>query len=179
MKTYLIIILSFLTLSCSSIDINTYKDNSPKLDLKTYFSGDLTAHGIIKDRSGKVIRYFNVDMQGTWNKDGIGILKEKFIFDDGSIDYRTWTFSPFKNNNQVHYLAKANDTLAPVPISISGNAFFMNYDLLIDYEGNEVEVRIEDKMYLINNAVMINESTMIKYGLDVGYITLTIVKSSL
>lgn len=179
MKAYLLIVFSFLTLSCSSIDINNYKDNNPKLDLKTYFSGNLTAHGIIKDRSGQVIRYFNVEMQGRWLKDGTGILKEKFIFDDGSIDYRTWTFSPFKKNNQLHYLAKANDTIEPVLINISGNAFFMNYDLLIDYEGNEIEVRIEDKMYLINNDVMINESTMIKYGLDVGYITLTIIKAPL
>jgi Protein of unknown function (DUF3833) len=54
----------------------------------------------------------------------------------------------------------------------------MNYDLLIDYQGEKLQVRIEDKMYLVNQTVMINESTMIKYGLDVGFITLTIIKQA-
>ena len=54
----------------------------------------------------------------------------------------------------------------------------MDYDLLINYRGDELQVRIEDKMYLINQQVMINESTMIKYGLNVGYITLTIIKQT-
>jgi hypothetical protein len=178
MKTYLLLILSLFLISCSSVDINVYQDNNPKLDLKAYFSGDLTAHGIIKDRSGEVIRYFNVEMNGKWSKEGVGILEEKFIFDDESIEYRTWTFTPVKKGNKLHYLAKANDTLESVPISISGNAFFMNYDLLINYQGDELQVRIEDKMYLINQQVMINESIMSKYGLEVGYITLTIIKQT-
>ena len=68
--------------------------------------------------------------------------------------------------------------MASVPVSITGNAFFMDYDLLINYRDDELQVRIEDKMYLINQQVMINESTMIKYGLNVGYITLTIIKQT-
>ena len=178
MKTYLLLLVSILLTSCSSIDINVYEDNNPKLDLKEYFSGDLTAHGIIKDRSGQVIRYFNVEMNGTWSKEGVGILEEKFIFDDEIIEYRTWTFTPIKEGNKIRYLAKANDTVASVPVNITGNAFFMDYDLLINYRGDELQVRIEDKMYLINQQVMINESTMIKYGLNVGYITLTIIKQT-
>lgn len=178
MKVILILTLGFFLMSCSSIDINTYKDNDPQLELKKFFSGDLTAHGILKDRSGKVIRYFNVEMNGRWLDDGTGILDEKFIFDDKSIEYRTWTFTPIHHNGKISYIAKANDTIEPVPISISGNTFFMNYDLMISYQGDELEVRIEDKMYLINNRVLINESTMVKYGLEVGYITLTIIKKS-
>lgn len=178
MKKLILTTLSFLLISCGSIDINAYKDNKPKLDLKTFFTGDLTAHGIIKDRSGQVIRYFNVEMNGQWSEEGVGTLAEKFVFDDESIEYRTWTFTPIVKNKTTQYLAKANDTIEPVDISIAGNAFFMNYDLLIDYQGDKLQVRIEDKMYLVNQTVMINESTMIKYGLDVGFITLTIIKQA-
>ena len=52
----------------------------------------------------------------------------------------------------------------------------MNYDLLINYQGDDIDVNIDDKMYLINENVIINESVMTKYGIEVGYITLTIIK---
>jgi hypothetical protein len=54
----------------------------------------------------------------------------------------------------------------------------MNYDLIVNYEGDDIDVNIDDKMYLISDEVMINESVMTKYGIEVGYITLTIIKNS-
>lgn len=167
--------LLFLT-GCSSIDIERYKNNQPKLTLENFFNGNLTAHGILKNRSGEVTRYFNVTMTGTWNENGIGTLAEKFIFDDSSIQYRTWTFTPINTEKGIKYKAIANDTLSETMIELSGNAFFMNYDLLINYQGDEINVNIDDKMYLTNDNIMINESVMTKYGIEVGYITLTIIK---
>lgn len=181
--TTLFILLAALILNaCSSVAINTYQDNEPKLVLHEFFNGELTAHGIIKNRSGEVTRYFNVTMTGTWDDKGVGTLAEDFIFNDGSTDSRTWTFTPAAPANlsekySTKYSAKANDTLSPTPVDISGNAFFMNYDLLINYDGDEIDVNIDDKMYLINDNTIINESVMTKYGIEVGYITLTIIKS--
>jgi hypothetical protein len=165
--------------ACSSVDINQYKDNQPTLILDQFFNGELTAHGILKNRSGEVTRYFNVTMTGSWNENGIGTLAEKFIFDDDSIQFRTWTFTPITTATGMQYQATANDTLGATMIDLSGNAFFMNYDLLINYKGDDMDVNIDDKMYLINDEVMINESVMTKFGIEVGYITLTIIKSSL
>lgn len=195
-NTSLLILLTTLILSaCSTVDIHTYQNNKPKLILNEFFNGDLTAHGIIKNRSGKVIRYFNVTMTGTWDDNGVGTLAEKFIFNDGSIEFRTWTFTPVTQANseasylesnrlesrhlekKIQYSAKADDTLAPSLIELEGNAFFMNYDLLINYQGDQIDVNIDDKMYLVNNDIMINESVMSKYGFEVGYITLTIIKN--
>ncbi|MEH6447049.1 MAG: DUF3833 domain-containing protein [Oleispira sp.] len=165
--------------ACSSVDINQYKDNQPTLILDQFFNGELTAHGILKNRSGEVTRYFNVTMTGSWNENGIGTLAEKFIFDDDNIQFRTWTFTPITTATGMRYQATANDTLGATMIDLSGNAFFMNYDLLINYKGDDMDVNIDDKMYLINDEVMINESVMTKFGIEVGYITLTIIKSSL
>ena len=162
--------------ACSSVDINLYEKNQPTLVLNEFFNGELTAHGILKNRAGEVTRYFNVTLNGSWDENGVGTLAEKFIFDDNSIEYRTWTFEPSTAIPGSQYLAKANDTLAPTPIFLSGNAFFMNYDLLINYKGDDMDVNIDDKMYLISDNVLINESVMTKYGLEVGYITLTIIK---
>ena len=192
MKFITATILLLLLTACSSVDINQYKQNQPKLVLDQFFDGELTAHGILKNRSGDVIRYFNVTMTGSWDENGVGTLAEKFIFNDESIQFRTWTFTPLNISNQattnhataketedfstVQYQATANDTLAPTLIDLSGNAFFMNYDLLINYQGDDIDVNINDKMYLINENVIINESIMTKYGIEVGYITLTIIK---
>mgnify|MGYP000592620678 FL=1 len=177
-------LLILLLTACSAVDIQQYKDNQPKLVLDQFFNGELTAHGILKNRSGEVIRYFNVTMTGSWDENGVGTLAEKFIFNDESIQYRTWTFTPvamakdaaITETNIIKYQATANDTLAPTLIDLSGNAFFMNYDLLINYQGDDIDVNIDDKMYLINENVIINESVMTKYGIEVGYITLTIIK---
>jgi hypothetical protein len=175
---YSVFILCFLT-ACGSVDINQYRDNEPTLVLDQFFKGELTAHGILKNRSGEVTRYFNVTMTGSWDDQGIGTLAEKFIFNDKTIQYRTWTFTPISTNEGVKYQATANDTLAAAMIDLSGNAFFMNYDLIVNYQGDNIDVNIDDKMYLINDEVMINESVMTKYGVEVGYITLTIIKNSI
>lgn len=175
----LISILFFvqLIMACSSTDINIYKDNEPKLILNEFFEGNLTAHGIVKNRSNNVIRHFNVSMKGSWSNDGTGTLVEHFVFDDNSTQQRTWTFKPIITDEGKQYLAHANDTLEPVLTDISGNAFFMNYDLLINYKGHDIYVNIDDKMYLVNDSTIINESVMTKYGIEVGYFTLTIIKS--
>ena len=52
---------------CASAPVpQDYASEKPALDLKTYFNGELTAHGIFTDRSGKVVRRFTVAMTGTW-----------------------------------------------------------------------------------------------------------------
>lgn len=184
MKILTTAVLIVLLTACSSVDIHQYKSNQPILVLDQFFNGELSAHGILKNRSGEVIRYFNVTMTGSWDENGVGTLAEKFIFNDDSIQYRTWTFTPVAMTenvattepNTIKYQATANDTLAPSLIDLSGNAFFMNYDLLINYQGDDIDVNIDDKMYLVNENVIINESVMTKYGIEVGYITLTIIK---
>jgi hypothetical protein len=39
----------------------------PRLDLKTYFDGELVAHGIFTDRNGRVARRFTVALTGRWD----------------------------------------------------------------------------------------------------------------
>ena len=49
------IVLFFLISSCTEHKINYYKNETPKINLNEFFSGILLAHGIVQDRSGKVI----------------------------------------------------------------------------------------------------------------------------
>jgi hypothetical protein len=155
---------------CSSVQVDDYADNKPVLDPQTFFDGQLSAHGVIKDRGGKVIRYFNVDIKAYW-RDGIGTLEEDFVFDDGEQDRRVWTLTP---SGKDRYIGTAGDVVGDGQVSIAGNSMFLDYVLRIPYGDGTLDLRIDDRMYLVSPDVLINESRMIKFGFDVGEILLVI-----
>lgn len=159
--------------SCSSIDINDYSKNSPKLDVREFFNGHLTAHGVLKDRSGHVTRYFNATIDASWDEQGAGTLSEKFLFDDGEEQSRIWKLTP---NNDGHYTASANDVLGTSVMNTSGNALILKYVLQVVYKGDVLNLNVDDRMFLVNDNMIINESVMTKFGFKVGEIDLVIVR---
>jgi hypothetical protein len=159
-----------LAAGCSSVQVSEYADNKPALDPQTFFDGQLSAHGVIKDRGGKVIRYFNVDIKAYW-RDGVGTLEEDFVFDDGEKDRRVWTLTP---SGKDRYIGTAGDVVGDGQVSIAGNSMFLDYVLRIPYGDGTLDLRIDDRMYLVSPDVLINESRMIKFGFDVGEILLVI-----
>lgn len=161
-----------LLTACSTPDVSLYAKNEPKFELQTFFSGPLTAHGILKNRSGEVTRYFNATLEGSWDN-GVGTLVEVFVFDDGEVQERTWIMTP---DDQGNYSATANDVVGSGDIKISGNALFMNYVLQVPYDGDLLEVNVDDRMYMVKEDVVINESIMKKFGVEVGYLSIVIEK---
>ena len=168
-----VLLCVLLLTACSTSDVSLYAKNEPKFDLQSFFTGPLTAHGILKNRSGEVTRYFNATLEGRW-KGGVGILAEKFVFDDGEIQHRTWIMTP---NEQGEYSATANDVVGSGDIKISGNALFMNYVLQVPYDSDLIDVNVDDRMYMVKEGVVINESVMKKFGVEVGYLTIVIEKT--
>jgi hypothetical protein len=73
--------------ACASPAPADYAAEKPALDLQRYFNGDVTAHGIFTDRSGKVVRRFTVLMKCQWTGDE-GVLDEAFSYSDGKTDRR-------------------------------------------------------------------------------------------
>ena len=59
-------------------------------------------------------------------------------------------------------------------ITVAGNSMFLDYVLRIPYKGDTLDIRVDDRMYLVNPNVLINESRMIKFGFEVGEILLVI-----
>ena len=170
-KVYLALCLLLLA-SCSPITVDDYADNKPRMVMEDFFSGPLTAHGVVKDRSGKVIRSFNATISASWQQ-GIGTLDEQFVFDDGEQQQRIWQLT---KTSDGRYVGTANDVVGEAMISVAGNSVFLDYVLRIDYKGSPLEIRIDDRMYLTSNEVMINESTMTKWGFEVGSLLLVIKK---
>lgn len=163
-----------LTLNaCSSISVNEYSNNTPKFIPQEFFNGTLSAQGVIKNRSGKVTRYFTAIINAHW-KDGVGTLDEKFIFNDGEIQYRTWTLTPSAQNS---FKATASDVVGTGDGKFSGNAVNLHYTLAVKYNDSTLNLTVNDWMWLIDSKTVLNESTLSKFGIKVGSIQLAMVKN--
>jgi hypothetical protein len=158
--------------ACSSVSVDDYADNSPPLAPEKFFDGQLSAHGIVKDRNGLVLRYFNADITASWT-DGIGTLDEQFRFDDGEQQTRVWTLVPAGGGT---YTATAPDVIGEGTMQVAGNSLFLDYVLRIPYGDGTIDLRIDDRMYLVSERVLLNQSRMNKWGINVGEIILVIQK---
>jgi hypothetical protein len=170
LKLLLLVAGATLLLGCSTVAVEDYANNQPRLVPESFFNGALTAHGVVKDRSGRVIRRFNADIKAYW-QDGIGTLEEDFLFDDGERDRRVWTLTPA---GRGRYVGTAGDVVGEGEIQVAGNSMFLDYVLRIPRGDGTLDLRIDDRMYLVNPDILINESRMTKFGVEVGAILLVI-----
>ncbi|QFU74361.1 DUF3833 domain-containing protein [Halioglobus maricola] len=166
------LLLTFLS-ACSGVQVSDYSDMQPVFSAEQFFDGKLTAHGVVKDRGGRVIRSFNADIVAYW-KDGVGTLEEDFVFDDGEEQRRVWTLTPTGQNS---YIGTAGDVVGDGTMTVSGNSAFLDYVLRIPYRADTIDVRVDDRMYLLSETVLLNESTLSKFGVRVGNLLLVITKT--
>jgi hypothetical protein len=171
-KATLIVFALTVISACSSVTIDEYADNKPLLVPEKFFDGQLSAHGIVKDRGGHLIRYFSAKIKADW-VDGIGTLDESFVFDDGEQQTRVWKLKPQPDGS---YVATAGDVIGEGKMKAAGNSLFLDYVLRIPYGDGTIDLRIDDRMYLVSERVLLNESVMTKWGFKVGQITLVIEK---
>ncbi len=172
LRLTVIIPLIFLISSCSSVSINDYKDTQPSVDLEDFFSGELVAYGMVRDRSGKVIRHFTASLIGRWDN-GIGTLDEVFWFNDGERQTRVWTMTP---NGNGDYIGTAGDVKGEALIQSQGQAIRLKYQLAIPYKDDTLIVNMDDWMYQVQPGMILNETKMSKFGVHLATITLTIIK---
>lgn len=159
--------------SCTAVNVNNYASNKPVMQPEVFFDGLMTAHGVVKDRAGKVIRYFNADIKGSFDGKVI-TLDEDFVFDDGEKQKRIWEI--IKQSDGT-YIGTAGDVVGDAIGEISGNSMFLKYKLDVTLDNDKsIYIDIDDRMYLVNPDILINESTMTKFGIRVGQIILVIKK---
>jgi len=145
-----------------------YAAEKPVLDLKTYFNGELTAHGLFTDRAGKVQRRFVVAMTGTWQGNQ-GTLDERFTYSDGTTERRVWRLTDLGNGR---YSGRADDVVGEAVGQAAGNALNWRYTLRLPVDGKVYDVQFDDWMYLMDERVMLNKAVMSKFGITLGEVTL-------
>jgi hypothetical protein len=171
-STTLVALLLLSLTACSNVQVTDYKHVEPELVLEEFFTGTLSAHGVVKDRSGRVIRVFNASIKATWNQ-GVGTLDEDFIFNDGEKQKRVWQLQPQDDGT---YIGTAGDVQGKGQMSIAGNSAFLDYVLSVPFGDGSIDVRVDDRMYLVAPGVLINESVLKKFGVRVGSLLLVILK---
>jgi hypothetical protein len=158
--------------ACASPQPADYAAEKPVLDLKTYFNGELLAHGIFTDRSGKVARRFVVRMTGTWQGNQ-GVLDERFTYSDGKTERRVWRLTDLGNGR---YEGRADDVVGVAQGIAAGNALNWSYTLRLPVDDKVYDVQFDDWMYLVDEKVMLNKAVMSKFGIRLGEVTLSFTK---
>lgn len=158
-----------LLTGCAGPTPADYASQSPKLDLKQYFNGKLLAHGIVTDRSGKVMQRFTVQLTGTWQGD-TGTLDERFTYSDGRQETRVWTL---QRGADGRYTGRAADVVGQADGYASGNALNWRYTLRVPVDGRSWDVEFDDWMFLVDEHVMINRAVMSKFGIRLGEVLLS------
>ena len=171
LRTIWVVLIATLLASCASVQVLDYAQEKPKFDLQQYFNGRVIAHGIVQDRSGKVIRRMTVDMKGTWVGD-TGTLDEDFTYSDGKKERRVWTIK--KNGDR--YIGTAADVVGEAVGSASGNALNWKYVLALPVDDKVYNVDFDDWMWQLDDKVMINRAVFSKFGFKLGEVLISFTK---
>ena len=159
---------------CASPAVEQYAAEQPRLLLREYFDGPMTAHGVFTDRSGQVVRRFTVKLVGRWNGPE-GVLEEDFFYSDGKTERRVWRLT---DHGGGRYTGRADDVVGEARGQAAGNALRWQYTLALPVDGRVIHVDLDDWMYLIDERVMLNRATMSKFGVRLGEITLSFTRRS-
>ena len=168
MLKVLIVLLSIGLASCSRVDVHTYRQEMPILELRDFFEGRVEAWGMFQKRSGEVVKRFHVEINGQSEGNKL-ILDESFTYSDGTKQKRVWTLTPVGHNQ---WRGTADDVVGEARGEMAGNTLRWKYVLSRPVDGKEYQVELDDWMYLMDKNTMINRSFMTKFGVEVGQITL-------
>lgn len=160
--------------ACSSPDVTHYAAQQPVFDPVQFFVGKTEAWGMFQQRSGEVVKRFQVDIHGRQQDDQL-ILEEHFRYDDGSTQERIWTLQRQADGS---WRGRAGDVLGEAIGHAAGNALNWRYTLLLPVNGKTYEMQMDDWMFLIDDHTMINRTSMRKFGVEVGQVTLFFRKRS-
>jgi hypothetical protein len=165
--------LGALTLAgCAGPGIGEYATEKPVLDLRSYFNGRVDGWGVFTDRAGKVVKRFVVRMDCRWQGDE-GVLDEDFTYSDGTRQRRIWHIT---RGADGAYTGRADDVVGTATGQARGNALRWNYTLALPVEGRTWHVQMDDWMYLMDDTVMLNKTSMTKFGVRLGEVTLSFTK---
>ncbi|HEN8711872.1 MULTISPECIES: DUF3833 domain-containing protein [Pseudomonas] len=168
MRRVLLLVGCLLLGSCGNVEVDHYAREKPALDLVTFFSVPVQAWGMFQNRSGEVVKRFDVRIDSRREGDRL-ILDEHFVYSDGTRQRRIWTLTP---DGPGRWRGRAGDVIGEARGEVAGNALHWRYRLDLPVDGRHWEMDIDDWMYLMDEDTLINRSSMRKLGVEVGQITL-------
>jgi|TARA_X000001036_G_scaffold397042_1_gene398998 hypothetical protein len=171
-KVFSLFLTIFLIGCANNMKPTDFKGQKPRLIIEDYLSGNVKAWGILQNRSGKVIRQFSADLNGSWDGQQL-ILDEKFNWSDGEVQKRQWTIKKIDDHN---YEGTAGDVVGIAKGFSYGPAFKFEYVLLVPVKKREIKITFDDWIFKQDEKVAINRATMTKFGFKVAELTVMFVK---
>ena len=162
-----------LFLFTSNLGAETINPQIENFKLETYFSGKTKAWGIIENRFGKnKFTHFKVDIIGSWDGETL-TLEEDFLYSSGRTDRRVWKI---KKNGEHSYVGTAPDVIGEAHGIIVGNKFSWQYYMKLPIGKNGLKVKLDDKMWLQKDGVLINNAKIKKFGIKFADLTIFFIK---
>ena len=178
LKFFFIFIFILFLSSCSKIDMKQFENNTPKLDLFSFFKGKTIAYGIFEDRFGNLKRQFRVNITGKIENNTL-TLDEDFLYDDGEQANRIWKIKKITDKNKVIYQGQADDIEGKASGSISGNTLNWSYDIYLNIKGSNIKVHFNDWIYKQSEDLAINRAYVSKFGINIGSVTLVFLRGKI
>lgn len=149
-------------------------DSSRELLIEEYFAGHTRARGLFEDRFGNVRREFGIDIDGEWDGRRL-VLTENFTYADGERETRVWTFDKTAPDA---YVASAGGVVGEAAGQRTGNALRWEYDFDLPVGDRTWRVKFDDRMFLLDNAVLVSKANVTRWGIRIGTVFISFRKST-
>jgi hypothetical protein len=137
-------------------------------DLSDFFSGHTTAYGIFEDRFGRIRRRFDGLFVGRWSGDEF-VLNETFTFDDGEVESRIWRLKPVRDGR---FTATTPDCIGTANCEAFAQNTRMRYRFNLKLKRRTVPVRLDDRIYRVDDYRAVNRCRVSKWGIKLGELTI-------
>ena len=172
-------LLSVFIFGCGTKGIAIYEAETPSFNLESFFNGKVEGWGIVLNRNNDVVKRFKVDVAGSFSADkSSGKLVEKFFWSDGKREQRVWNLKKTADNE---WGGTSDGVIGTAHGVASGNALKWSYRynlILEDSFLKKLSVDFDDRMFLVENNVLMNRAVFSKFGFKLGTVIITFKKSN-
>ena len=169
----LVFLSPLLAVGCGGLQLEDHAGDAPRFDPFSYFVGQTRAWGIVQDWRGRVVRRFDVDIEGSV-ENGELRLDEAFRYADGERSTRQWLI---RADDSGHLSGTADDIVGTATGGVTGNAMRWRYPMDLEVGGRIYRVHFDDWLWQLDSDVLINRSTIRKFGIKVAEVTIFMQKS--
>ena len=135
-------------------------------DLLTFFEGKTMGEGVFEDRQGNAKRRFTIDVTGRGDRTEL-LLDERFDFDDGEVQHRTWRLRRGEGDD---FTGRCADAVGDAIGRFDQDKAFMVSTLRLPVGSRMMALRFSDAFYRTGPRTMLNRSIVSKWGVRIGLV---------